>query len=368
MKSWIFNDNDQITELLSGQDATDYVASHPTAYAWRPSFTHWMPVSYIEEFISVLPVPQAPKAVPESLIENFIGKEKALVEKLGTLDSKIVNAINSLAEFNNEVDFYKDLTKDCNLDVQETLDNIEKQYARLKANLRTFTTTAASDKHEINQTTAEFNNSVNNGERTTSTKAADVELSEQTTEPDPVSQVVENTIAKNIVAQEVPTEAVAAPAPELALEKESFTPEKTEMNVVAERTVKPADPVASPRGSRASSSLSELVSDEVEKEPVSAPEAFNKPKLKPVEFTEDITTADLAIAAKIQAMSNAGNKGVSFDNGSEEKVSESAEGDFDYLLKDKYVDDGQIGTLAAANEEELVATADESKKRRRRRR
>ncbi len=361
MKSWIFNDNDQITELLSGQAAIDYVASHPTAYAWRPSFTHWMPVSYIEEFISVLPVPQAPKAVPESLIENFIGKEKALVEKLGTLDGKIVNAINSLAEFNNEVDFYKDLTKDCNLDVQETLDNIEKQYARLKANLKTFTTTAASDKHEINQTTAEFNNSVNNGERTTSTKAADVELSEQTTEPDPVSPIVENTIA-----QEAPTETVVAPAPELALEEESFTPEKTEMNVVAERTVKPADPVASPRGNRASSSLSELVSDEVEKE--SAPEAFNKPKLKPVEFTEDITTADLAIAAKIQAMSNAGNKGVSFDNGSEEKVAEPAEGDFDYLLKDKYVDDGQIGTLAAANEEELVATADDSKKRRRRRR
>lgn len=354
MKSWIFNDNDQTTELLSGQTALDYVAEHPNAYAWRPSFTHWMAVSYIEEFASVLPAPEVPKAVPAELIEYFIVKEKALIEKLNTLDDKILTAANSLDEFDKEVIFYKDLTKDCNLDVQETLDNIEKQYARLKANLKTFTTTAAADKFEIKQTTTEFNSSVNSSDNSTPAEKTEVEASEQTTEPDPASFSPEETIAET-----APTELTS---------KEPVVSEKVMMNVVAERTVKSADPVASTRGSRASSSLSELVSDEVEKEQIPAPTNIDKPKLKPVEFTEEITTEDLAIAAKIQAMSNAGNKGVSFDDGKDEKPAEPTEGDFDYLLKDKYVDDGQIGTLAAANEEELVTTADDSKKRRRRRR
>jgi hypothetical protein len=412
MKSWIFSDNDQITQPLSGNEALKYVGAHPNAYAWRPTFTHWMPVTYITDFSDIVKAPKAPSIVPKELIESFIVKEKALVDKLGNLDTKIVNAINSLTEFDAEINYYKELTKDCNLEVQETLNNIEQQYARLKVNLKNFTQTASSDKKSFSNTVSDFKSTAVSAPRNVSSSLPTTSSNETVTdpvksEPDPVAIQVNAVMVKELVIEEptvetfevdelVINEPIDEELAEVVMTKsDSFlidddsdsvlikevrksviTPSKSPepgpiINVVAERVVKKSDRVASPIANKAASSLSELVSD-------ASPESVSQPmgvkKLAHVEFSENITVEDLAIAAKIQSMTVDSDMTASYDK---HNMVNNAEGDFDYILKGKYVDDGSIGARIEEEdvtnhdsdfEEELVTDLDDKPKKRRRRR
>jgi len=378
MNSWIFSDNDQTTEPLSGQLALDYVVEHPNAYAWRPSFTHWMPVTYIAEFSKLVSAPKAPATVPQELIESFLVKEKSLIENLGALDSKIVNAINSLSEFDAEVNYYKELTKGCNLEVQETLNNIEQQYARLKANLQNFTQTASSDKKSFSNTVADFNASTAMASRNASESSPAPSVSETIvepakSEPDPVTPPTVSKVEEPaIVPQKKQEEVVITESETVSIDDDSMPSEpQPTLNVTPERVVEKSERVASSTANKAAASLSELVSDapaaSVTKE--AAPK-----KHAPVEFSEDITAEDIAIAAKIQSMTVDAQMASSYDK---HNMVDNAEGDFDYILKGKYVDDGSIGarvddeTSAEAEEElekELVTELDDEPKKRKRRR
>lgn len=436
MKSWIFSCNDQTTQPLSGEEAMQYVASNPTAYAWRPSYTHWMPVTYIAEFANIIKAPKAPSTVPKELIEQFITKEKALVENLSTLDGKIINAINALAEFESEVEYYKELTRNCNLDVQETLNSIEQQYARLKENLQNFTQNAASDKKAVAQTVEQFKNASAGGEALSPKKSPDVQEAQAVTphtsttvapaqpvvedvqmsaaseaviaKPEPVvnetvvSETVadENAVLEPVVTEQAPvvselqvskepvSEEPDSEAPVLEeqsvsiTESDSFSIEdeslpdveaETTTGPVVERVVKKPDAVASPQASRAAASLSEQV------ESIAPEPSYSQPapkKISRVEFSEDITAEDLAIAAKIQSMTIDEDMPQSYES---PRHASNSEGDFDYILKGKYVDDGSIGRrvdesvegsegISDQLEEEMVASYDDQPKRRRRRR
>lgn len=384
MKSWIFSDNDQTTQPLSGNDAFEYVALHPNAYAWRPSYTHWIPVNHIAEFADVVKTPKAPSVIPQDLIESFIVKERALVEKLSSLDGKIVTAINSLAEFEEEVNYYKELTKDCNLDVQETLDNIERQYARLKENLKSFTQTAATSKKQMNSTVDDFKKSTSASELTSASESSSTEeaLADEPAEPAPAPKAVKDeTVSKpEIEVSELDVEATepdieVTESETISIEDEPplQTPEpkheEPQLSVVPERVVKNTESVSSSTANKAAAAVSELVSDA----PV---ESVSKPKPKPkkvprVEFSEDITQEDLAIAAKIQSMTVDADMPQSYDKND---MANSSEGDFDYILNGKYVDDGSIGQRVDASnddgdlDEELVTEVDDNLKKRRRRR
>lgn len=439
MKSWIFSCNDQTTQPLSGEEAMHYVANNPTAYAWRPSYTHWMPVTYIAEFANIIKAPKAPSTVPKELIEQFITKEKALVENLSTLDGKIINAINALSEFESEVEYYKELTRNCNLDVQETLNSIEQQYARLKANLQNFTQNAASDKKAFAQTVEQFKNASTGGEALTSKKSPEVQEAQAVTpltvapaqtvvedvqtspapealvatpesvatlEPVVNETVVSETVAdEDVILEPIVTEQAPAVSKEPVLEEpvskeldsekrvleeqsvsitesDSFSIEDESLLAVeaesttvpiVERVVKKPDAVASPQASRAAASLSEQV------ESIAPEPSYSQPapkKISRVEFSEDITAEDLAIAAKIQSMTIDEDTPQSYESPAH---ATGTEGDFDYILKGKYVDDGSIGrridesvedsdTISDQLEEEMVASYDDQPKRRRRRR
>ncbi|MCG7531379.1 hypothetical protein MHM98_08460 [Psychrobium sp. MM17-31] len=433
MKSWIFSCNDQTTQPLSGEEAMQYVANNPTAYAWRPSYTHWMPVTYIAEFANIIKAPKAPSTVPKELIEQFITKEKALVENLSTLDGKIINAINALSEFESEVEYYKELTRNCNLDVQETLNSIEQQYARLKANLQNFTQNAASDKKAFAQTVEQFKNVSTGGEALTPKKSPEVQEAQAVTpptvapaqpvvedvqvsatpeplvaKPEPVvnETVVSETVAdEDVILEPIVTEQAPAISKESVLkepvskeldsekqvleepsvsitESDSFSIEdeslpaveaETTTGPIVERVVKKPDAVASPQASRAAASLSEQV------ESIAPEPSYSQPapkQISRVEFSEDITAEDLAIAAKIQSMTIDEDTPQSYESPAH---ATGTEGDFDYILKGKYVDDGSIGrrvdesvedsdAISDQLEEEMVASYDDQPKRRRRRR
>lgn len=393
MKSWIFSHNDQLTPALSGDEALKYATEHPHAYAWNPSFTHWMPITQIADFAHVVKAPKAPSVVPEELIEQFIVKEKALVEKLNVLDNKIVHAINALAEFESEVEYHKELTHNCNLDVQETLNNIEQQYARLKANLQNFKQSATKDKRDFSAVTEEFKNSssleqaqepkvveetiekkqsaVTSDTPATAVAAESVSI----TKKDPVTEktVVEPETAKQIT-EEAPSARITE-SDSFSINDESVAdeaPEKTSepaVSSVVERVTSKSEAVPSASANKAAASLSELVEDAV-------PAPTAKPvqrKVERVEFSEDITAEDLAIAAKIQSMTITEDKPQSYEK---PQASAASEGDFDYILQGKYVDDGSIGARVTDSdgsidndelEEELVSDLDEHPKKRRRR-
>ncbi|MGB0835548.1 MAG: hypothetical protein ACPGR2_13635 [Psychrobium sp.] len=409
MKSWIFSCNDHTTQPLSGEEAMQYVANNPTAYAWRPSYTHWMPVTYIAEFANIIKAPKAPSTVPKELIEQFITKEKALVENLSALDGKIINAINALAEFESEVEYYKELTRNCNLDVQETLNSIEQQYARLKENLQNFTQNATSDKKAFAQTVEQFKNASTGGEALTPKKSPDVQEAQTVTpqtpttvapeqpvvedvqmsaapeaviaKPEPVvnETVVSETVAdenvalESIVTEQAPVEQPVAKEPSVSITESDSLSIEDETLPAVERVVKKPDAVASPQASRAAASLSEQV-ESIAPEPSHSQPAPKK--ISRVEFSEDITAEDLAIAAKIQSMTIDEDMPQSYESPSH---ASNSEGDFDYILKGKYVDDGSIGRRVDENvegsegisdqlEEEMVASYDDQPKRRRRRR
>jgi len=383
MNSWIFSDNDQTTEPLSGQLALDYVVKHPNAYAWRPSFTHWMPVTYIAEFSNLVSAPKAPATVPQELIESFLVKEKSLIENLGALDSKIVNAINSLSEFDAEVNYYKELTEGCNLEVQETLNNIEQQYARLKANLKNFTQTASSDKKTFSNTVDDFKSSTSMSSRNASESSPTPSVTETIaepakSEPDPVvtPTVVDEKINETTISEKKQQpDVVITESDTVSIDDESMpieTKPTPTLNVVPKRVVAKSDRVASSTANKAAASLSELVSD-APVESVSKP--VKSKKHARVEFSEDITAEDIAIAAKIQSMTVDAEMASSYDK---HNMVDNAEGDFDYILKGKYVDDGSIGARVddqestedeiESEDEELVTDLDDEPKKRKRRR
>lgn len=390
MKSWIFSHNDQLTPALSGDEALKYATEHPHAYAWNPSFTHWMPITQIADFAHVVKAPKAPSVVPEELIEQFIVKEKALVEKLNVLDNKIVHAINALSEFESEVEYHKELTHNCNLDVQETLNNIEQQYARLKANLQNFKQSATKDKSEFSSVTEEFKSSSSleqaqepklveeNIEKKHSAVTSETPVKSVAAEPASITKKDPVATGKPVVELET-AEKITEEAPSARItESESFSisdesvPEEASETVVSpivERVTPKSEVVPSASANKAAASVSELVEDAVPT-PVAKPV---KRKVDRVEFSEDITAEDLAIAAKIQSMTMTEDKPQSYEK---PQASAAAEGDFDYILQGKYVDDGSIGARVTEPEsstgineleEELVSDLDEHPKKRRRR-
>ena len=156
MKKWLFSDNGKVTGPLDFAAAKQIVSNNPNLYAWQPSYSHWMPVNCIEEFISLMTVPKPPELIPSELIEHFITKERDLVAKLDSLDKSLDFTNSSLAEFDQEIVFYKQLTKDCSQEVQSTLDTIEQQYAALRQNLNGFKKAAIIAKSDLSVVSAEF--------------------------------------------------------------------------------------------------------------------------------------------------------------------------------------------------------------------
>ncbi|MGB0898399.1 MAG: hypothetical protein ACPGSN_04035 [Psychrobium sp.] len=144
---------------------------------------------------------------------------------------------------------------------------------------------------------------------------------------------------------------------------------ETVVSPIVERVTPKSEVVPSASANKAAASVSELVEDAVPT-PVAKPV---KRKVDRVEFSEDITAEDLAIAAKIQSMTMTEDKPQSYEK---PQASAAAEGDFDYILQGKYVDDGSIGARVTEPEsstgineleEELVSDLDEHPKKRRRR-
>ena len=135
MKKWFFSNNGEITAPLDLDAAKDYLASNPNVYGWHPSFNQWKPVNCISEFVDVLPPTVQAPLIPKEISDKFLAKKQRLESKLTSIDDSINHSQSSLGKFEQQIEGYKDLTKNLNDDVKGAIDNIEKRYKSLSRKL-----------------------------------------------------------------------------------------------------------------------------------------------------------------------------------------------------------------------------------------
>jgi hypothetical protein len=135
MKKWLFSDNGKITGPFGLAESQDIINKNPALYAWNPSFTHWIPVSHIEEFGLTLDIPAPPIEVPLEMISEFINEERELISQLDLLDESLNSTHIELNELNTDTHHYQQLTTTLNKEVKAVISNIEQQYAALAKSL-----------------------------------------------------------------------------------------------------------------------------------------------------------------------------------------------------------------------------------------
>ncbi|MCP4991104.1 MAG: DUF4339 domain-containing protein [Colwellia sp.] len=135
MKKWFFSDNGKVTGPLELKESNALIAKNPNLYAWHPSYTHWVPVSCINEFNSTLTPPPPPIAIPHDLMDDMIGEEKELITTLDRIDKTVKITSDSLYEIDAELDNYSQITHNLTEEVKVVVKSIEEQYASLQKNL-----------------------------------------------------------------------------------------------------------------------------------------------------------------------------------------------------------------------------------------
>jgi uncharacterized protein YoxC len=135
MEKWFFSNNGKVTAPFDLEAAKEYLASNPDVYGWHPSFNQWKPVNCISEFVGVLPPTVQSPLIPKEISDKFTAKKNRLQTKLNSIDDSINHSQSTLAKFENQIDFYKELTKNLNDDVKGAIDNIEKKYKSLSRKL-----------------------------------------------------------------------------------------------------------------------------------------------------------------------------------------------------------------------------------------
>ena len=135
MKKWYFSNDMEITGPLDLKEANDLISRIPNLYAWHPSNPQWVPVSCIDEFESVIPVPKPPREVPSSLLEQLFVEEKDMVSTLKRVDNTLKMTSVSLKELDSDIEHNTELTHNLNLEVKAALKSIEQQFAELQKSL-----------------------------------------------------------------------------------------------------------------------------------------------------------------------------------------------------------------------------------------
>lgn len=135
MKKWFFSNDGEVTGPLDLDEANSYLTSNPDVYAWHPSFTQWKPASCVSEFVDVLPPAEQLPLIPKEISDKFIAKKQRLDTKLSNIDDSVRHSQSSLGKLDQQIEAYKELTKNLNGDVKDAIDNIEKKYKTLSRKL-----------------------------------------------------------------------------------------------------------------------------------------------------------------------------------------------------------------------------------------
>ena len=133
MMKWYFSKDGEISGPLGLEESNKFIAKHSNLYAWHPSYSHWVPVEFIEQFNTPISIPKPPENVPQELFEEFVVEEKEMLNTMSRIESTLANTITSLSEL--DVETYVAKAKKLNEEVKTTLHNIEQQFEALQKNL-----------------------------------------------------------------------------------------------------------------------------------------------------------------------------------------------------------------------------------------
>ncbi len=135
MKKWFFSDNGEVSGPFGLRESNELISKNPDLYAWHPSYTHWVPVSCINEFEVAISPPPAPIDIPAGLIDDLVGEEKELLSTLDRIDKTIKITSDSLYEIDTDLDTFAQTTHNLTEEVKVVVKTIEEQYASLQKNL-----------------------------------------------------------------------------------------------------------------------------------------------------------------------------------------------------------------------------------------
>lgn len=135
MKKWFFSDNGKVTGPFGLEESNKLVAGNASLYAWHPSYSHWVPASYVTEFNITATPPPAPIEVPQELIEEFIGKELDAIDTLSRVEKTINMSADTLSHLEADIENYNNITGNLNSEVEATVKKIEQQFKDLQASL-----------------------------------------------------------------------------------------------------------------------------------------------------------------------------------------------------------------------------------------
>jgi len=236
MKKWLFSVEGKVTGPLNEVDAKKFVETNLEAYAWHPSYSHWMPVNCVKEFEELIPAPKPPSIIPKELIEEYIGKERAIVARLDKLDGVLAEADTEMSVLFEEIVTFKKYTQNSNEELQATLRAIEEQFANLSKSLSGFKSKASVGKQELSTAKKEFDESLAKDQQSIDSKeTADFLAKAEAKAEQEIAQAAVDEKAKLVAEEE--KQATEAKAAKLAAETKAKA-EAEEAKLAAETKAK----------------------------------------------------------------------------------------------------------------------------------
>lgn len=186
MDKWYISDNGRVSGPLKIDDVERLIAKNSDLYGWNPTYSHWLPISKINELSKFLPEDHLSEQVSKELIDKFLNRKRDLIKKTTLINASIEKTVEKMTVFEQEIIKYKGLTTSLSEDVQENIVPLEKKYNAIGKQLSELQKALAISKQEINDAVKEFGELVLN--KSTENYEDFAELA-QTTSVQPTAQV-----------------------------------------------------------------------------------------------------------------------------------------------------------------------------------
>jgi hypothetical protein len=135
MTKWFFYDYGEVSGPFDLTESNELISTKPNLYAWHPSYTHWVPVSCINEFEQSVTPPPPPIDIPVAKNDTFMGEEKQLIAILERIDKTIKITSDSLYVIDTDLDSFRQTTNNLTEQVTVAVKSIAEQYASLQKNI-----------------------------------------------------------------------------------------------------------------------------------------------------------------------------------------------------------------------------------------
>lgn len=156
MDKWYISENGRVSGPLKIDDVERLIAKNSDLYGWNPSYSHWLPISKINELSKFLPEDHLSEQVSKELIDKFLNRKRDLIKKTTLINASIEKTVGKMTVFEQEIIKYKGLTTSLSADVQENIVPLEKKYNAIGKQLSELQKALAISKQEINDAVKEF--------------------------------------------------------------------------------------------------------------------------------------------------------------------------------------------------------------------